>query len=69
MGMSEFPELELIHGDLCEISERLEKINKNLEELLYPVLTEIAVKFEDTNKNLKDLIETIAKIYGGIPKQ
>ena len=31
--MSESPELELIHGDLCEIAEKLEKINKNLEKL------------------------------------
>ena len=34
-GMSESPELELIHGDLCEIAEKLEKINKNLEKLNY----------------------------------
>jgi len=33
--MSESPELELIHGDLCEIAEKLEKINKNLEKLNY----------------------------------
>ena len=31
--MSESPELELIYGALAEISDRLEKINKNLEKL------------------------------------
>lgn len=31
--MSDAPELELIYGALAEISDRLEKINKNLEKL------------------------------------
>ena len=31
--VSESPELELIYGALAEISDRLEKINKNLIEL------------------------------------
>ena len=31
--MSNAPELELIYGALAEISDRLEKINKNLEKL------------------------------------
>ena len=31
--MSDAPELELIYGALAEISERLERINKNLIEL------------------------------------
>ena len=31
--MSDAPELELIYGALAEISDRLEKINKNLRDL------------------------------------
>ena len=44
--MSESPELELIYGALAEISDRLEKINKNLERLNALIDTYLTVKFD-----------------------
>ena len=42
--MSESPELELVYGALAEISDRLEKINKNLEKLNLSILS---LRFEE----------------------
>ena len=44
--MSDAPELELIYGALAEISDRLEKINKNLERLNALIDTYLTVKFD-----------------------
>ncbi|MHA1711144.1 MAG: hypothetical protein ACTSUS_03625 [Candidatus Freyarchaeota archaeon] len=42
--MSDAPEFELIYGALAEISDRLEKINKNLEKLNQAINAYLASK-------------------------
>ena len=41
--MDATPELELLHGDLCEIASQLERVNKNLETLAYMIETLISI--------------------------